>query len=361
MKLLKPLALLLMLPVFLQGAIGYVGGNANFGTPFVSSVSVTYTATGGAGSILVVQSGQYFYPDNLSSVTWKGSSFTFVTGVAGRQTGANLWYLVAPSSGLGTVQFTPANATNLSCFVTEYNGVNTASPIGAVAVLMPPDALEFSDPGSMTITTQFNSSVIVGSVHGVQATNPPTASYFPSGGTSFLRAFITANLPNNYPTSGVGEYLAAVAGVFEVGFRFGGLGGNGDIFLAAELKAAVPTPTPTSTVTPSVTPTTTPTLTATPTVTSTSTRTATPSATATATRTATSVSGSPTATPSVTATRTATPTATATPGVTSSFNIESPAGQKWNYDNSGRFGLYFTDPSGRRMDYMPVVLTTPTP
>lgn len=232
----------LLFPALLNAAPSFVGAATSGLSGFPSSLSMTYTATGGPGSILMFNSGKYFYPSSLTNTTWKvggvTTSFVFQTSTAGHSATGSFGYLVLPSSGLGTLTFTPPEGTNLTGLLLEYSGVDTSSPIGAVSVNAPPDGMENLDPGNLTITTLTAGSIIVAATFGVQQTNPVTSTYAPGGGGSTLRANLTAASANNNPTGGAGDYNAPTPGLYNVGFNFGGLGGNGNVFVAVELKAA---------------------------------------------------------------------------------------------------------------------------
>ena len=309
------------------------------------TTSLSWSHTTGSGSNRFLLVGVAVLGDtSVSGVTYNGHALTFIgeqvappsptpPPTGGSSVRVEQWGMVAPDTGVFSVQVTLSASTRAVGFSASFSDVDQSSPLGTFA------STQGSIPSTMGTAsvnvTATADDVVVDTlvVQDSGDSSPPAVA--PMSGQTGAMSTITGGMttpPNNI--RGAGSTKAGAATV-TMSWTVGGINGTatwalGGVPVMGVLPSSTPTDTATQTATGTVTDTptatqtetATATATATGTVTDTPTVTQTPTATATATGTATS---SQTATSTDTRTGTATPTATATGTTTLTATVTSTA------------------------------------
>jgi len=200
--------------ISLNAAVTYRSkANVSLGT---TGTSFTYTTSTGYKRALIftatLASENPSYA--ISAVSYAGQAFTKVArvqnGSGGTGTAVELWYLLNPPSGSGTVTITRATGVRMIAGVMEYNGVQVT---GASA-----SANNTSSSLSLAVSTLYNRSVISG-VYGQRANGfLATTTFYP--GTGVTQRYNQSYLSwLSYSLRGAGfDYQAGNAGLHNVSY-----------------------------------------------------------------------------------------------------------------------------------------------
>jgi len=231
--------------------------------PHTVSIS-NYSPGAGSNQVLVVGISLQDPMGTVTSLTYTTSSpqtFTQAvsTGVGLFEARADLWYLVAPAAGPGTITATLSSGSAVVLGAVTLNNVNPTTPIGTVA-----SATGDSANPSVQVTTVAG-QLVVDTLATVGDFGSPTAAL------GQAQQWNAVNVGFNERGAGSSKLAAGtsttMAWVRNLNINWG--------LVAVPFNPFCPTPTPTATSTATTTPTPTVTRTATPTTTATATSTAT--------------------------------------------------------------------------------------
>ena len=114
-----------------------IGNSSSAGTgTLTTDTSLTWSHTVNPGSygILIVSVAMHddTNTNNVSSVTYGGTPLTLVDADASSKTRAEMWYLLAPTTGTADIVVTLSGATNFTAGATNFYGVDQSTPFGPV-------------------------------------------------------------------------------------------------------------------------------------------------------------------------------------------------------------------------------------
>lgn len=335
-NLISVLAFLLWLTRPCSGAISLNQGPITLNnSASASAFTFSFSTTAGSNICIVLeaQSASGAGATAVSSASWNGSSFTYLTAVTAANSGSakdEFWYLNSATQSLTSnliVNLGSASINNVFGAI-AYNGVDPFAPFSATAAVKNTS----SGASALTITTNFANSYILDADAAHWNT---TASTITLGGN--LTSLWNLQPAGSQAKAASGFDAAGAAGNYPITNTLGaGTGFDVAEQLAVEMVPVQPT--------------------ATSTITQTNTPTVTPSATQTWTQTAT-----PTATPTITKTVTPTVTPSATPTITPTNTpvIASFVGGVSKYfSNSPNISFSYTPNSTTIDDYLLVIIGT---
>lgn len=156
-----------------------------------STFSFAHTCTGANGLLVL-----HFFnsgTSHISSVTYANQAMTsIISGTKGLTQEAELWYLVNPPTGLGTINGTVnknSGLNNAAAVSTSFTGVDQTTPIGGSNVTIGTSV----SAGTVTLATTVDTSWLVG---GLGMSDQPGTSVTTTG--QVLRGFGTSSFAGYY-------------------------------------------------------------------------------------------------------------------------------------------------------------------